>query len=157
MAQYQRVLVPLDGSELAEAVLPFVEKVAGPLDAEIVLLRVVEPLSAGEVRASAGVVAPDAYLAREWDAKEYLADIDRRLAGKGIRVLRRLQVGRAAEEILTAIEGSGADLVAMTTHGRSGVGRLLFGSVAEAVLRGSPVPVLMMRMPAHAPAGGRAR
>lgn len=151
MAEYQRVLVPLDGSEAAEAVLPFVEKVAGPLDAEIILLRVLEPLSPGEVMAAAGVVAPDAFLARELDAKEYLADMDRRLANKGIRVRRHLRTGRAAEEILATVRESGADLIAMTTHGRTGVGRLLFGSVAEAVLRRAPVPVLMWRMPAHQP------
>jgi nucleotide-binding universal stress UspA family protein len=142
---YQRVLVPLDGSQLAESILPLAEKVAGP-QAELVLLRVVEPLSAGEVMASAGVVTPDALLARELDAKHYLAGVESRLKSKGLRVQRRLQVGRAADEILATARAAGADLIAMTTHGRSGVTRLLFGSVAEAVLRASPIPVLMMRM-----------
>jgi nucleotide-binding universal stress UspA family protein len=141
---YQRVLVPLDGSELAESILPFAEKVAGP--AELILLRVVEPLSAGEVMASAGVVTPDALLARELDAKHYLAGVEQRLKSKGLRVQRRLQLGHPAEEILATAKASGADLIAMTTHGRSGLGRLLFGSVAEAVMRASPVPVLMVRM-----------
>jgi nucleotide-binding universal stress UspA family protein len=147
---YQRVLVPLDGSRLAESILLFAEKVAGPLDAEIILLRVIEPLSAGEVMASAGVVAPDALLARELDAKHYLAAVEWRLRSRGVRVQRHLRLGHAAEEILATARASGADLIAMTTHGRSGMGRVLFGSVAEAVLRASPVPVLMMRMTADA-------
>ena len=143
---YKRVLVPLDGSGLAEAILPFVEQVAGPLDAEVVLLNVIEPPSPGEVIASAGVVSPDAWRIRELEVKRYLAGVERRLAAKGLRVERRLQMGRAADEILATATASGADLIAMTTHGRSGVARLLFGSVAEAVLRASPVPVLMFRM-----------
>lgn len=151
---YQRVLVPLDGSQLAESILPFAEKVAGP-EAELVLLRVVEPLSAGEVMASAGVVTPDALLARELDAKHYLAGVELRLKSQGLRVERRLQVGHAAEEILAVARAARADLIAMTTHGRSGLGRLLFGSVAEAVLRASPVPVLMVRMTAQAVGAAR--
>ena len=157
MITYQRVLVPLDGSELAEEVLPLVEKLAGPVDAEVTLLRVVEPISAGEAMASAGVVTPDALLGREMDAKAYVATAARRMAAKGIRVKPRVSLGQPAEAILSAIGETGAELVAMTTHGRSGVARLLFGSVAEAVLRGSPVPVLLIR--AHAPvvAAGSAR
>lgn len=143
---YKRVLVPLDGSERAEAILPFVEQVAGPLDAEIVLLHVVEPPLAGEIMASAGVVSPDAWLIREMEAKQYLGGVERRLSAKGLRVQRRLQIGRALDEILAMVTTSGADLIAMATHGRSGPARLLFGSVAEAVLRSSPVPVLMFRV-----------
>ena len=62
---YKRVLIPLDGSELAEAILPFAEQVAGPLDAEVVLVRVVEAVSAAEAVALAGVVAPDTFAVRE--------------------------------------------------------------------------------------------
>lgn len=142
---YKRVLVPLDGSELAESILPFVEQVAGPLDVEIVLFSVIEPPAAGEIVASAGIVSPDAWQIRELEVKQYLAGVERRLAAKGLRVQRRLQIGRAADEILAAAAESGADMIALTTHGRSGIGRLLFGSVAEAVLRASPVPVLMFR------------
>ncbi len=153
---YARVLVPLDGSEQAEAILPFVEKVAGPLDAEVVLLRVIEWPSAGEVMASAGIVAPDALLVQELEAKQYLATLERRLVQKGLRVQRRLQLGRAADEIVAVAAAAGADLIAMTTHGRSGVGRLLFGSVAEAVLRASPVPVLLFRATAGGTKAARA-
>ena len=158
---YKRVLVPLDGSEVAEEILPFAEKVAGPLDAEIWLLCVVEPLSPAEIMASAGVVAPDTLLAREIEAKRYLAEVGRRLAAKGLRVRSGIRLGAAAAEIVAAAATGGADLIAMTTHGRSGVRRMLFGSVAEAVLGKAPLPVLMIRMandrsPAPPPGGGRA-
>ena len=142
---YKRMLVPLDGSGLAETILPFVEQLAGPLDVEVVLLRVIEPPSASEVIASAGLVSPDAWRMKELEAKRYLAGAERRLVEKGLRVERRLQIGQAADEILAMATESGADLIAMTTHGHSGIARLLFGSVAEAVLRASPVPVLMFR------------
>jgi nucleotide-binding universal stress UspA family protein len=142
---YERMLVPLDGSQGAEAILPFAEQVAGPLDAEIVLLRVLEPPSPIELVASAGVVTPDTFTLREMDAKRYLSEIERRLSKKGLRVRTRVTLGSPAEEILAAARSTSADLIAMATHGRSGVGRVLFGSVAESVLRASPLPVLLIR------------
>jgi nucleotide-binding universal stress UspA family protein len=145
---YERVLVALDGSEVAEGILPFVEQVAGPLDAEVVLLRVIEPPSPVELVASAGVVAPDTFTLRDMDAKTYLSEVERRLSKKALRVRTRVAFGPPAEEILAAVRTTGADLVAMATHGRSGLGRALFGSVAQAVLRASPVPVLLIRMTA---------
>jgi len=143
---YTRVLVPLDGSELAEAILPFAEQVAGPLDAEVVLLRVVEPILPAEAIASAGVVTPDSLALRELDGKRYLSQVERRLSKKALRVRTRVTLGPPAEAILATARTTGADLIAMATHGRSGLGRVLFGSVAEAVLRASPVPVLLIRM-----------
>jgi nucleotide-binding universal stress UspA family protein len=142
---YQRMLVPLDGSERAEAILSFAEQVAGPLDAEVVLFRVLEPPSPIELVASAGVVTPDTFTLREIDAKRYLSEIERRLSKKGLRVRTRVALGSPAEEILTAARSVSADLIAMATHGRSGIGRALLGSVAESVLRASPVPVLLIR------------
>lgn len=151
---YRRMLVPLDGSEVAETILPFAEQVAGPLDAEVVLLRVIEPLSPVELVATAGVVAPDAFTLRDIEAEKYLSEIQRRLSKKGLRVRTRVALGGTpSEEILAAVQATNADLIAMTTHGRSGLGRALFGSVAESVLRASAVPVLVVRMPAtHKPA-----
>lgn len=140
---YERVLVPLDGSEVAEAIVPFIEQVAGPLEAEVVLLRVVEPMSPAEAMASVDVGAPLA--AREDNARRYLSELERRLSNKGLRLRTRVAFGSPAEEILAAAKATGADLVAMATHGRSGLGRVLFGSVAEAVLQTSVVPVLVIR------------
>jgi nucleotide-binding universal stress UspA family protein len=143
--RYERILVALDGSETAEAILPFAEEVAGPHGAEIVLVRVAEPLSPGEARAAAGVAAPDASFVRELEARQYLARAAERLVGRGLRVRTDVRMGAAAAQILAAAAEVRADLIAMSTHGRGGVGRLLFGSVAEAVLRGARVPVLLIR------------
>lgn len=142
---YERMLVPLDGSVSAEAILPFAEQVAGPLDAEMVLFRVLEPPSPIELVASAGVVSPDTFTLRGMEAKRYLSEIERRLAKQGLRVRTRVTLGSPAEEILAAAQSTSADLIAMATRGRSGIGRALFGSVAESVLRASPVPVLLIR------------
>ena len=149
---YERMLVPLDGSVSAEAILPFAEQVAGPLDAEIVLFRVLEPPSPIELVASAGVVSPDTFTLRDMEAKRYLSEIERRLSKKGLRVRTRVTFGSPAEEILAAAQSTSADLIAMATRGRSGLGRALFGSVAESVLRSSPVPVLLIRMTAKSDA-----
>jgi nucleotide-binding universal stress UspA family protein len=147
---YQRILVPLDGSELAESILPVVQRLAGGVGAETILLRVVEPLSAGEAFAAAGVVLPDTLLERQLEAKTYLEAVRHRLRDTGIVARPDVRTGAPAGEIAAAATAHGADLIAMATHGRGGLGRLLFGSVAEAVLRTAPVPVLMIRSPARA-------
>jgi nucleotide-binding universal stress UspA family protein len=151
---YERMLVPLDGSKAAESILPFVEQVAGPLDAEVVLLRVVEPVSPVELVASAGVVVPDTFALRDLEAKQYLSQVDRRLAKKALRIRTRVAHGSPAEEILAGVQATGADLVAMATRARSPLGQVLFGSVAESVLRASPVPVLLIRMTSQSKATG---
>ncbi len=150
---YERVLIPLDGSELAETILPFAERIAGPLDAEVLLLSVVEPISVAAGLAAGGVVGPDALFIRQLEAKKYLAEMAARLEAKGLRARTLLGLGMPADEIVKVGKAEKADLIAMTTHGRSGLRRALFGSVAEEVLRSAPVPVLMIRMtaPNHAP------
>lgn len=153
---YERVLIPLDGSELAETIMPFAERVAGPADAEVLLLTVVEPLSAVSGLAGGGVAGPDALLLRQLEAKKYLAGLATRLERKGVRVRTLLGLGAPAAEILAVARSEQADLIAMTTHGRSGFKRAVFGSVAEAVLQAATVPVLMIRMTARAVAAKEA-
>jgi len=153
---YERVLIPLDGSELAETILPFAERIAGPLDAEVLLLSVVEPMSAVAGLAGGAVVGPDALFLRQMEAKKYLGEVAARLEAKGLRVRTLLGLGMPAGEIVEFAKAERADLIAMTTHGRSGLRRVVFGSVAEAVLRTAPVPVLMIRMTAKAVASTEA-
>jgi len=147
---YKRVLVPLDGSELSENVLPFLTEIAGPLDMTIVLVRVLEPIQPALVDGAAGGVVDDLE-ARRRDAAEYLAPFAIGLRARGIDTTTSVRVGRAEEEILAAAGTEGADLIAMSTHGRSGLGRLLFGSVAEQVLRHADVPVFLMRQTQRRP------
>ena len=137
---YRRVLVPLDGSRLAEAVLSFIEKVAGPLDMEIVLIQVVS-LTPEEVIG----LAPNS-ARREPEARQYLEPLASELRHRGLRARVEVASGVPATEIAAAAVRADADLIAMTTHGRSGFGRLLVGSIAEAVLRVAPVPVFLLKL-----------
>jgi len=142
---YKRVLVPLDGSLVAEGILPFILEIAGPLDLAVVLVRVVpwRPPPAIE----RGSYSPVDDIQTSMDkACAYLAGIARGLRARVVRVETRVRYGDPTHEILAGAAETGADLIAMTTHGRSGLGRLLFGSVAEAVLRRADVPVFLMRL-----------
>ena len=155
MYSRKRVLVALDGSTACEAVLRFLMEIAGPLDMTVLLLRVLEPMPAQVANAT---VVIDDFEARRREAEEYLAPISAALRSQGVETAWAIRRGRPAEEILAAARESGANLIAMATHGRTGLGRLLFGSVAEAVLRHAPVPVFMIREPhpiAAAPATSR--
>jgi nucleotide-binding universal stress UspA family protein len=143
--KFNKVLVPVDGSAVAEAILPFIEQIAGPLDMRITLLRVV-PLASLDAGAMASDVGAGDPILKEIDAQGYLEPLVETLKAKGIRAGARVRIGDPPTEIAAAAKEIGADLIAMTTHGRSGLGRLLFGSVAEAVLRAAPIPVFLMRM-----------
>jgi len=142
---YKRVLVPLDGSPLAEGILPFLLEIAGPLDMEVVLLRVVTPVPPTVVESSRFVHLDDIDV-RLADAREYLAAPAAELAARGLKSTVLVRRGDPVAEIIAGAREVGADLIAMTTHGRSGLGRLLFGSVAEAVLRESETPVFLMKL-----------
>jgi len=134
-----RLLVPLDGSPLAEAVIPHVVELAASRTAEIVLLRV----ALGHHFAGGDPV--EAQVRAVEDAKVYLATLETNLAAQGLTVKSVVRYGHAAEEILDHVRVGGADLIAMTTHGRSGIRRWLLGSVAETVVHHAPVPVLLVR------------
>ena len=129
-----RILVPLDGSALAECALPHAAALAAAISAEVVLVRAVStpPASCGDGSATT-------------EEERYLQHAGRMLAGPEIRVQTAVRCGKPAEAILRTVSQERADLVVMATHARSGVGRWLSGSVAEAVLNDSPVPVLLVR------------
>lgn len=126
-AKPKRILVPLDGSPEAEAILKAVTPILKSAFAEVGLLSVIDE---GEASTQ---------------ATEYLDRIARGLQLQGIRATFHLRTGDPAREILDFTAGGGADLIAMTTHGRSGFSRLLTGSVTEEVLRHAAVPVLVCR------------
>jgi nucleotide-binding universal stress UspA family protein len=141
---YKRVLVPVDGSDVAEAILPFILDIAGPLDLEVVLLQVNRPIPPLAMEGTRYVEVDDVEERRE-AAKAYLAGLVAEMKAKGIEAETRVRRGEPVEEILAAAREEDADLIAMTTHGRTGPARLLFGSVAEGVLRHASVPVFLMR------------
>lgn len=139
MEKIDGILVPLDGSACAEKILPAVEKLAEDLKAGIVLLRVAYALT------FPGADPTDAQIKAVREAEEYLERIAGRLAARGFRVETHVRYGHEAEEILAHAGERDLDLIALTTHGRSGVRRFLLGSVAEKVLRHSPKPVFLVR------------
>ena len=139
MEKLERILVPLDGSDCAEMILPKVEKLATELKASIALLRV------AYAHTFPGVDPSDAEVKVVREAEEYLRGIENRLKAKGFKVDSHVRYGNDAEEILDHAAQKDIDFIAMTTHGRSGVKRFLIGSVAEKILRHSPKPIFLVR------------
>lgn len=142
---YKRVLIPLDGSRVAAGILPFILQIAGPLALEVVLVYVVKPIMPQAIEGTTHFTVYDVAAMRK-EAQEYLSRVAGDLGRQGVRVTIDVRQGEPVAEIVAAARESEADVIAMTTHGRSGFSRLLFGSVAEAVLRQAEIPVLMMRL-----------
>ena len=142
---YKRVMVPLDGSPLAEGILPFILQIASPPDVDVILVRVMPPIMPQAIEGTQHFTADDVAV-RLKEAHEYLSLVAADLRGRGVRVTTDARHGEPVTELVAAAQATAADLIAMTTHGRSGFSRLLFGSVAEAVLRQADIPVLMIRL-----------
>jgi nucleotide-binding universal stress UspA family protein len=141
---YRKVLVPLDGSELAEVVFVYAKELAGRLGLDLVLLHVYSPDEA------ASVPMRRAYVERAAEIIKRQSEEAREKAGikpgvKAVNVQGELAPGYPAEEILRYADENGIDLILMATHGRSGVKRWTVGSVADKVLRASKVPVWLIR------------
>ncbi len=133
----ERIIVPLDGSLTAEAILPQVRRILHRHDSELVLVRAVVPAPVE----NSILVADAATLG----SREYLHGVQERLAREGVRVDSEVRIGSPIGVILDIVEDRKATMIAMATHGATGLKRLLLGSVAEGVLRKSPVPVLAVR------------
>lgn len=144
---YKRALIPLDGSMVAESIIPFILEIAGPLDMDVTLLRVLVPVPPMAVEGTRQVFVEDVEKLRA-QAEEYLAPVAAELRGKGVRVTTTVRRGEVVAEILATAREAEVDVIAMTTHGRSGLSRLLFGSVAAAVLAHAEVPVFLIRQTA---------
>jgi nucleotide-binding universal stress UspA family protein len=150
---YKKILVPLDGSELAECVLPHVESIAtGCSVLNVILLRVVEPFHAhgtgAEYRLTEGLRAEIDKQSKA-DAEKYLNEVSKRIKHEGVNSQTKIIVGNPAETIVDYATKQGIDLIIMATHGRSGVGRWVWGSVADRVLHFARAPVLMVRALQH--------
>lgn len=142
----KRILIPLDGSPLAEQAIDHALWVGRPVDTQYILLRVVEPIVRGFfVDGIEPSVDADAQAAAYRHASGELAAAVGRLRDAGRSVADDIWTGQPAAQILEAADTYHADLIVMTTHGRGGVARLLVGSVADKVLRGASVPILIAR------------
>lgn len=146
------ILVPLDGSFLGELALTPAVDLARDKGAKLVLLRAAE--------AHTTVADPtEAQVAVVREAEEYLAGVRTRVVDGGLaEVETSVWYGPPAEAIVEAARYRSADLIVMSSHGRSGLGRLVLGSVAESVLRATPTPILLIRAggaPLDVPSWGR--
>jgi len=147
---YEKIVVPLDGSELAECVLPHLETIAKGCGAKsITFVRVVEPF-----RTTTGgeVVFSEEYVKKyETDsktaAKNYLDSVVSKLSYSGVSLKAEVLFGRPGDMLVDYAKKKNPDLVIIATHGRSGVSRWVWGSVADRILRAACVPVLMIRAP----------
>jgi len=136
---YQSILVPLDGSVTAEAILPEIENLAKGMGARLIVTRVCPSIKVSEPMVSEALTSTSEH------AEQYLAEMKYTLNGKGIDTETHLCYGDAAYEIIDLSNRKEVDLIAMSTHGRSGIGRWLLGSIAEKVVRHSNRPVLLVR------------
>ncbi len=149
---YKSILVPLDGSKRAEAILPHVEQLANHYGSEVVFLRVFEMPHLTSVLAS----ADDEYealphLSREQlralksDAQDYLRGVCEKMTSAGISARYRVEYGPIAATIINTAVDENADLIAMASHGSSGIAGVYYGSVAAGVLQRVDRPLLIVR------------
>ena len=149
---FRKILVCLDGSKLSEQILQYASEEALGADREVVLLRAV-PLSHSTTIAVPGVISsippspagPQQLAAEETEAKEYLDAKAKSLKKIGVESKCVVAVGNAGEEIVNYANKNKVDLIAIATHGRSGIKRMLFGSVTEYVVKNSKIPILLIK------------
>lgn len=149
---YKKIMVPLDGSKLAECVLPHVETVIKGCEAtQVLLVRAVEPITIPYGREAVKITSIEQLTAFEThnklDAEKYLKEIVDRLRKAGVNAKAEVIFGKAAEALSDFATKNDIDLVIIASHGRSGISRWVWGSVADRLLRSICVPVLMVRAP----------
>lgn len=152
---YRKILVPVDGSPLGEAALEHAARVARAFGSKLILLQVATsvPIATADPMVATGAevaITLESMDAAEDDAEEYLGQLSGYPILEGLTVSTTVLRGAPAEEIVRYAQAERVDMIAMSTHGRSGLGRLVFGSVADEVLRRAGVPILLVRpLPEH--------
>ncbi len=147
--ELRKILVALDGSRFSEAIIPYVEQLAKGMGSEVVLLRVIEPSKLPQLAA---------YIDKEKYEKDFMAKLEREaarylvkkktaLASKGVKVNSELLEGKPVDTMLQYVEDKSVNLIALTTHGFSGITKWAYGSVASRIIEGSPKPILLVRPP----------
>jgi nucleotide-binding universal stress UspA family protein len=142
---YKKILVPLDGSELAKKALDHAEKLAKTFDAEIILFQVVPFMP---IYGSPELVTPLIVDEKQKEAAErYLANLAEEMKERGYKVSAMVKIGQqVAVEIIDFAKEIGVDLIVMCTHGRSGITRWVLGSVAHKVLTRAETPILLIHL-----------
>jgi nucleotide-binding universal stress UspA family protein len=140
----KRALVPVDGSGVSESILPFLVELGNPKDLDIIVLQVNGVIPPMAIEGTC-YFTPEDFEGRRAESERYLDVVATELRNAGFRTRTCARRGEPVAEILAAAADDRVDLIAMTTHGRSGPARVLWGSVAEGVLRRAPVPVFLLR------------
>ena len=143
---FDRILVPLDGSKRAEAILPHLEELACCLHSTLVLVQVVEPVMLP--------YDPQGYMPeldtarteqRHQEAADYLESVAVRLRALGLEVQTRVDEGAVVESLLEICASEHASLIALASHGRTGLARVFYGSVADGLLHSTCAPLMVVR------------
>ncbi|MBU4261091.1 MAG: universal stress protein [Proteobacteria bacterium] len=145
---YGTILVPLDGSERAEVILSHVIELAKKFSAKVILLEAVEQklIYTGDLEISGTAAKADDELAKQTkNAESYIAGVKGKLEQQNIQVTTRIMQGPPVEAIIAMAKQENADLIAMASHGRSGIGRVFYGSVAAGILHRVDRPLLIIR------------
>lgn len=146
----QKILVPLDGSQFAESIIPCVEGLAKGRDNEVILLRVIEPIKPPHFTIAEEGADWQNYEKRfmakaEKEAKRYLGKEESVLKDRGVKVSSASLLGKPAQTILQYAEDNSVSLIALATHGFSGITKWAYGSVASKIIESSSKPVLLIR------------
>lgn len=147
----ERILVPLDGSSLAEAALPTAEELARRLNVEVLFVEILETVPpVVPIEPTIGVAVDPNLVTQQMEAdadtaEAYLSGIAGAWRGKGLKARWFVLRGSPATSLVDFVRANDVDLVVMGTHGRSGLSRLVFGSVASSVVQHAGVPVLLVR------------
>lgn len=144
---YEEILVPQDGSEMAEAAIPHAEALAKAFGSRVTIIYVIEPVS---IYPQPGIIGPVISVPMDTEQEKenlrgYLEKSVESLKKDGVDARYVIEEGDAALRIIDYSHETGINLIIMTTHGRSGIARWVYGSVADKVLRESKLPVLLIR------------
>jgi nucleotide-binding universal stress UspA family protein len=143
---YKIILVPLDGSKRAESILPYVEILARSFKSKVIFFVAIEPvliLEYNEIIGMSEFMEKNDYLKEK--TAEYLDSLQKKFSKKGIEVWTLIAHAPAVKAIVDAAEREKADLVAMASHGRTGLSRTFYGSIAAGVLQRIDRPLLLIR------------
>ena len=143
---YQTILVPMDGSKRAEAILSHVESIAKSNDAKVFFLKVEEePIMLERDEVIDIEKYHEVFDKQNELSQAYLNDLQVRFHEKGLHAVTQLAFGSVVKTILNTAADTGTDLIAMATHGLSGLTRVSYGSVAAGVLQAANLPILLIR------------
>jgi nucleotide-binding universal stress UspA family protein len=142
---YQKILVPLDGSKRAEMIRPHVRKLASRFQSTVILIMVIEHTYADGIAETQISLSEKVFKAKIKDGESYLDKIASKFRDKGIACKTLIVHGSVVESIIETAKNEEVDLIAMTSHGRGGLSRIFYGSVAAGILNRVDRPLFIVR------------